>query len=110
MFNKRSKNSELSELSSKEAALKEEMNRLKSFITEGAEIKQQDQLNTLPPPDDFDQRAREHIHMDKVLSNREFKNMRRRQSKGLLLLILLVITIVALGSWLFRVYSENFTG
>ena len=108
MFNKRPKDPELSNLSAKEAALKEEMNRLKSFITEGAEIKQQDQLNTLPPPDDFDQRAREHVHMDKILSNKEFKNMRRRQSRGLLLFILLVAAILSLGSWLFRVYSEHF--
>lgn len=108
MFSKRSKDPELSDLSAKEALVKEEMNRLKSFITEGAEIKQQDQLNTLPPPDDFDQRAREHIHMDKVLSNREFRNMKRRQSKGLLLLILLAIAITTLSSWLFRVYSDHF--
>lgn len=100
--------SAINSLNSREAELQDEMERLKSFISVGAEQKHLEQINTIPPPDDLDQRARELSHIESLLTNKELRNTKKAQSKDLLLLILLVIAIVSLGSWVYRVYSEHY--
>lgn len=107
MFKKRSKDPEMNNLSEREAALRNEMERLKSFITEGAEKEMIEQVNTMPPPDDLDQRARQAIHIEQVMSNKEIRNIKRQQAKGILLFILLSCAIASLSAWVLRIYAEH---
>ena len=95
-------------LEDRQAELEKEMEHLKSFISGGAEQEHLDKINTMPPPDDFDQRARELERVENILTKKEVKNIRKQQANGLLLFSLLIIAIICMSAWVFRVYTEKF--
>ncbi len=106
MFGKKQKGNELDLLAEKEKSLRDEMDRLQSYIQGGAEKERSDHINTMPAPDELAERRREASFVEQVLSKKEIRNVKRHQAKGTILFLLLLLAIVSLGSWVFRVYSE----
>lgn len=107
MLNKKNKKTEVDLLSEQELALKEEMRRLEQYIQGGAEKERAEQINTMPAPDELESHRREADFIEQVLSRKEIKNVRRHQTRGLLLFILLAIAILTLGAWAYKLYMSH---
>ena len=94
-----------SSLSSREEQLLSRINELEDFI-EGApeRIRQEmeEEITTMPPPDDLEDRRREHKFYSQ-LSRGEIRNEHRYQARSAILFVLLVTTIVALSAWFYSV-------
>ena len=82
------------------------MQRLESYIQGGAEQERSDHINTIPAPDELDERRRQASFVDQVMSKKEIRNVKRHQAKATILFLMLLLAIVSLGSWVMRVYSD----
>ena len=78
---------------------------LEDFVIHGPERERQAEVerrNTIPPPAEIEDRKREREFMKK-LSRREIMNEKRSQASNGLLLILLLLSILAIGAWIYRI-------
>lgn len=94
----------LSSLSARERELQQQIEQLQDFVEHGPERERQaeeERLSTLPPPSEIQDRLREKKFMDQ-LSRGELKNEIRNQTKSGLLLLLLVLTTLAIGWWIYQ--------
>lgn len=95
----------LDSLSAHERAIQEQIAQLEDFVQHGPErerLAMEEQRQTLPPPSDLVVRKREKEFMEK-LSRGELKNQKRNQAKSGFLLILLILAILTLGFWIYRI-------
>ncbi len=95
---------DLDSLSARERELQEKIAKLQDYVENAPERERQaeeERLRTLPPPSEIMEREREKSFMDK-LSRGELKNERRDQTKNGFLLFLLILTILALGLWIYQ--------
>jgi hypothetical protein len=92
-------------LSSREEQLLSRISELEEFI-EGApeRIRQEmeEEITTMPPPDDLEDRRREHKFYSR-LSRGEIRNEHRCQTKSAFLFLLLVTAILTLSFWIYSV-------
>ena len=92
-------------LSNREEQLLSRINELEEFI-EGAPERirkeMEDEITTMPPPDDLEDRRREHKFYSQ-LSRGEIRNEHRYQTRSAFLFLLLVSAIVALSAWIYSV-------
>ena len=92
-------------LSAHERALREQIAQLQDFVEHGPErerVAREEEMQTLPPPSDLLGRKREKEFMEK-LSRGELKNQKRNQTKSGFLLALLLLAILTLGMWIYRI-------
>ena len=92
-------------LTSREEQLLSRINELEDFIESAPErIRQEmeEEITTMPPPDDLEDRRREHKFYSQ-LSRGEIRNEHRYQARSAILFVLLVTTIVALSAWIYSV-------
>jgi hypothetical protein len=97
--------SKIDSLSAHERALSEQIAQLQDFVEHGPErerMARQEEMQTLPPPSDLLGRKREKEFMEK-LSRGELKNQKRNQTKSGFLLVLLLLAILTLGLWMYRI-------
>ena len=99
-FSKKEKRS--GALSSREAKLLSRISELEEFI-EGAPDRirkeMEEKITTMPPPDDLEDRRREHKFYSQ-LSRGEIRNEHRYQTQSAFLFVLLVTAILALSAWI----------
>jgi len=92
-------------LSAREEKLLARINELEEFI-EGAperiRIKMEQEISTMPPPDDLDDRRREHKFYSR-LSRGQIRNEHRYQTRSAFVFLLLVMGILALTVWIYTV-------
>ena len=92
-------------LSAREEKLLARINELEEFI-EGApeqiRIKMEQEISTMPPPDDLDDRRREHKFYSR-LSRGQIRNEHRYQTRSAFVFLLLVMGILALTVWIYSV-------
>ena len=96
---------DIDSLSAHERALREQIAQLKDFVEHGPErerVAREEEMRTLPPPSDLLGRKREKEFMEK-LSRGELKNQKRNQTKSGFLLALLLLAILTLGMWIYRI-------
>lgn len=96
----------LGELSQKEKALQEQIRELKDFVAHGPERERQaleERMSTLPPPSEIEDRRREREFLEQVASRRQIANARRAQASNGFLLVLLLLAIVTIAAWIYRV-------
>ena len=94
-----------SALTEREEQLRARIDELEQFIEKAPDRLRQemeDELTTMPPPDDLDDRRREHKFYSQ-LSRGEIRNEHRYQARSAFLFVLLVAAIVALSSWIYSV-------
>jgi len=99
----------MEELAEKQAALKSEMERLQNIIHHGpkeAQKEMEERLNTMPPPDELADRKREN-HFQDMLNRGGVQNHRRHQARSALLFLMLLLAIVSLSAWVYKVYMAN---
>jgi len=108
MIRRKHSTSELDLLTEKEKALRDEMDRLEAYLQGGAEQERVDQINTMPAPDELAEARRQTAFVEQVLSKKEIRNIKRHQTKGLLLFVLLALAVLSLGSWVYQAYAEYF--
>lgn len=96
-------------LAEKELALREEMSRLENYIQGGAEKERTDHINTMPAPDELDEKRRHASFVDQVMSKKEIRNIKRHQAKSSILFLMLLLAIVSLSSWILRAYTDYTT-
>ena len=92
-------------LSAREEQLLARINELEDFITEAPERirkEMEEEITTMPPPDDLEDRRREHKFYSQ-LSRGEIRNEHRYQARSLMLFVLLVTAILALSAWIYSV-------
>ena len=98
-----------SALLSHEEQLLSKITELEAFIEDAPERirrEMEDELTTMPPPDDLEDRRREHRFYSQ-LSRGEIRNEHRYQARSALLFLLLVTAIVALSSWIYSVLNAS---
>lgn len=103
------KKPEPSELELENDRLAAQIKELESFISEAPkqrEQEHQDQLHTMPAPDDIVQRQRENNFAHR-LTKGELKNERRHQARSALIFVLLVIAIILVSLWVYRIVSQS---
>jgi len=92
-------------LTAREEQLLSRINELEAFI-EGAPERirkeMEDEITTMPPPDDLEDRRREHKFYSQ-LSRGEIRNEHRYQTRSAFLFVLLLTTIIALSAWIYSV-------
>lgn len=92
-------------LNSREEQLLSRINELEEFI-EGAPERirkeMEDEITTMPPLDDLEDRRREHKFYSQ-LSRGEIRNEHRYQTRSAFLFLLLITSIVALSGWIYSV-------
>lgn len=91
-------------LSAREKELRAQIEQLQDFVEHGPEREKQaaeEQMRTLPPPTEVQERLREKKFMEK-LSRGELKNERRNQAKSGFLLLLLILSMLAIGYWIYQ--------
>ncbi|NWK56578.1 hypothetical protein HW115_13230 [Verrucomicrobiaceae bacterium N1E253] len=99
------KKAPIGDLQSREQALKEEIAKLQEYVEQAPERERAayvEQISTLPPPSEIEDRKRVEAFMDR-LSRGEIANERRSQASNGLLLILLLLAIAAIAAWIYRV-------
>lgn len=97
--------SEVSELAAREEALQAKIKQLEDFVANGPEQHRQaeeEQISTLPPPSEIEDRKREKVFMER-LSRGQIANEKRAQASNGLLLLLLILAIVAVGAWIYQI-------
>lgn len=95
---------DINSLSARELDLRRQIEQLQDFVENGPERElaaQEERDRTMPPPSEIQDRIREKQFMDR-LSRGELKNEMRNQTKFGLLLILLILTTLALGWWIYQ--------
>lgn len=78
--------------------------QLESFIEEAPDAirkRIEDELTTMPPPDDLEDRRRENHFYAQLLTRRQIKNERRYQARSALLFVLLSTAIAGVSSWIY---------
>ncbi len=89
-------------VSSREEKLLSQISELEEFI-EGAPDRirkeMQEQITTMPPPDDLQDRRRERKFYTQ-LSKGEIRNEHRYQTRSAFLFVLLVAAILSLSAWI----------
>ena len=108
MIRRKNKGTELDLLADKEKALRDEVERLEAYIQGGAEKERADHINTMPAPDELDEKRRQASFVEQVLSKKEIRNIKRHQAKGTILFLMLLLAILSLGSWVYRAYTDYF--
>jgi len=89
-------------ISDREAQLLARISELERFIEEAPQrIRREieDEMTTMPAPDDLDDRRRER-KLRARLTRGEIRNERRYQTRSTFLLVLLLTAIAALSSWI----------
>ena len=93
------------QLTSREEKLLSRISELEEFI-EGAPERirreMEEEITTMPPPDDLEDRRREHKFYSQ-LSRGEIRNEHRYQTKSAFLFLLLVTAILMLSFWIYSV-------
>lgn len=92
-------------LSSRQDQLLSRISELEEFIEDAPErIKKEmeEEMTTMPPPDDLEDRRREHKFYSQ-LSRGEIRNEHRYQTRSAFLFLLLVTAILALSAWIYSV-------
>lgn len=95
---------DLDSLSARERELRAQIEQLQDFVEHGPEREKkaaEEQMRTLPPPSEVQERLREKQFMEKF-SRGELKNERRNQAKSGFLLFLLVLAMLAIGFWIYQ--------
>ena len=108
MIKRKQRGTELDLLAEKEQALRDEMVRLEAYIQGGAEKERAEQINTMPAPDELAEKRRQASFAEQVLSKKEIRNIKRHQTKGTILFLMLLLAILSLGSWVYRAYTDYF--
>lgn len=106
LFSKK-KDETISAVDAEKAKLEAKIKELESFIAEAPEKMQQehlDRLQTMPAPDDIVQRQREKNFAYR-LTKGEIKNELRHQARSALIFVLLVIAIIIVSLWVYRIIS-----
>ncbi|MBB21959.1 MAG: hypothetical protein DBX00_11475 [Verrucomicrobia bacterium] len=91
--------------SAREEKLLARISELEEFIEQAPErirIKMEKEISTMPPPDDLDDRRREHKFYSR-LSRGEIRNEHRYQTRSAFVFLLLVMGILALTVWIYTV-------
>ncbi|MDG2488856.1 MAG: hypothetical protein P8M65_14185 [Roseibacillus sp.] len=92
-------------LTVREEKLLARISELEDFI-EGAperiRIEMEKEISTMPPPDDLDDRRREHKFYSR-LSRGEIRNEHRYQTRSAFVFLLLVMGILGLTLWIYSV-------
>jgi len=91
-------------LSAREIELRKQIEQLQDFVEHGPEREreaEEERMRTLPPPSEIQDRLREKKFMDQ-LSRGELKNEMRNQTKSGLLLLLLILSTLAIGWWIYK--------
>ena len=92
-------------LTSREEKLLSRISELEEFI-EGAPERirreMEEEITTMPPPDDLEDRRREHKFYSQ-LSRGEIRNEHRYQTRSAFLFLLLVTAILMLSFWIYSV-------
>jgi hypothetical protein len=70
-------------------------------IPEQLELEIQESDQTLPPPDDLNERDRQRS-FDAQVARGQVRNERRTQGRSLLLMVLLIAAITSVASWVLR--------
>ncbi len=94
----------LNDLDSKEQEIKNQIKELQKLISEAPEKLQQqreEELTTMPAPDELQEISREQDFFDN-LSRGQLKNEHRHQARSALLFVLLSLATVALVAWIWR--------
>lgn len=92
----------------REEQLLSRINELEEFIAEAPERirrEMEEEITTMPPPDDLEDRRREHKFYSQ-LSRGEIRNEHRYQTRSALLFVLLVTAILALSAWIYSVLQS----
>ncbi len=92
----------------REEQLLSRINELEEFISEAPERirrEMEEEITTMPPPDDLEDRRREHKFYSQ-LSRGEIRNEHRYQTRSALLFVLLVTAILALSAWIYSVLQS----
>jgi len=92
-------------LNAREEQLLSRINELENFITDAPERirrEMEDEITTMPPPDDLEDRRREHKFYSQ-LSRGEIRNEHRYQTRSAMLFVLLVTAILCLSAWIYSV-------
>lgn len=101
----RKKNKSDGPLSSREEQLLARISELEEFI-EGAPERirreMEKEMSTMPPPDELDDRRREHKFYSR-LSRGEIRNEHRYQTRSAFVFLLLVTGILMLSFWIYSV-------
>ena len=87
----------------REEQLLSRINELETFIETGPErarLQMEEEIYTMPPPDDLADRRREHKFYAQ-LSRGEIRNELRYQTRGTFLFFLLASAIAGLSSWIY---------
>lgn len=96
--------SHMDSLSARERELKRQIKQLEDFVAHGPERERQaaeERMSTLPPPSEIQDRLREKKFMDQ-LSRGDLKNEMRNQTRGGLLLTLLILATLSVGWWIYQ--------
>ena len=93
---------------SREEKLLARISELEDFI-EGAperiRMEMEKKMSTMPPPDDLEDRRREHKFYSR-LSRGEIRNEHRYQTRSAFVVLLLVMGILALSFWIYSVLQS----
>ena len=103
------KKAELSEIEQQNDILAAKIKELESFIAEAPEQLEREhleKLQTMPAPDDIVQRQRENNFAHR-LTKGEIRNERRHQARSALIFVLLVIAIIFVSLWVYRIISSS---
>lgn len=108
LFSKKT-NPDLSEVDLEKQKLEEKIRELESFIAEAPQKMERehlDKLQTMPAPDDIAQHQRENNFAHR-LTKGELRNERRHQARSALIFVLLVIAIVFVSLWVYKIISTS---
>ena len=92
------------QLSRREEDISSRIQQLEHFIEEAPDAirqRMEDELTTMPPPDDLEDRRREHQFYTQLLTRGQIKNERRYQARSALLFVLLSTAIAGVSSWIY---------
>jgi len=102
--NKKTKEEDALLLKRRELDITSRIQQLESFIEEAPEAirkRMEEELTMMPPPDDLEDRRREHKFYAHLLTRGEIMNQRRYQVRSAFLFILLATAIAGVSSWVY---------
>lgn len=108
LFRSKKKTKDLSEIERQKEDLQARIDELQHFIEDAPEQLQREQaerLQTIPAPDELIQRRRENDFSDR-LTKGEIKNERRSQTRSALLFVLLLVTMVCISIWIYKILAS----
>ena len=101
------KKEDIAEIERQKNALQAQIDELQSFIKQAPEKLQQeeqDRLQTMPAPDELNQRRRENDFANR-LTKGELKNERRHQARSALLFALFFSAIICVSLWIYGIIA-----